>query len=65
MTEILALARVITPITGGLVQAVKKATQVKKRYLPIIAVGVGLMLGAGAYFQDVEIGLRLSRINVQ
>jgi len=53
------MATVIAPVTGGLVQAVKNATQVKKRYLPLMAVGVGLTLGAVAYFFDAEIGIRL------
>ncbi len=59
MVEILAMATVIAPVTGGLVQAVKNATQVNKRYLPLMAVGVGLTLGAAAYFLDAEIGIRL------
>ncbi len=59
MVEILAMATVIAPVTGGLVQAVKNATQVNKRYIPLLAVGLGIGLGAGAYFLDVEIGLRL------
>ncbi len=59
MVEILALATVIAPVTGGLVQAVKNATQIKKRYFPLMAVGVGLVLGAAAYFLDAELGIRL------
>lgn len=59
MVEILAIATVIAPVTGGLVQAIKNATQVKKRYLPVMAVGVGITLGAAAYFIDAEIGVRL------
>lgn len=59
MVEILAMATVIAPVTGGLVQAVKNATQVNKRYLPLMAVGLGIGLGAAASFLDAEIGLRL------
>lgn len=59
MVEILAMATVIAPVTGGLVQAVKNATQVNKRYLPLMAVGLGIGLGAAAYFLDAEIGIRL------
>ncbi len=59
MVEILAMATIIAPVTGGLVQAIKNATQVNKRYLPVMAVGVGITLGATAYFLDVELGVRL------
>lgn len=59
MVEILTMATVITPITGGLVHAVKKATQVNKRYLPVIAIGIGLTLGTAAYFLNADLGLRL------
>lgn len=59
MVEILVLATIIAPVTGGLVQALKHATHVKKRYVPLMAVVVGLTLGVAAYFLDAEIGIRL------
>ena len=59
MTEILAMATVLMGITSGVVQAVKKATQVNKRYLPVVATVLGMGLGAAAYFLDAEIGLRV------
>lgn len=59
MVEILAMATVIAPVTGGVLQAVKHATQVNKRYLPLMAVALGIGLGAAAYFLDTEISLRL------
>ena len=59
MVEILAMATVIAPITGGVVQAVKKAVNLNKRYIPLVAMILGMALGAFAYFMDAEIGLRV------
>lgn len=59
MQEILAIATIIAPITSGAVQAVKKATNVNKRYLPILAVVVGVALGAAAFFVDIGLGERI------
>jgi len=59
MTEILAMATIIAPITNGVVQAAKKATRVNDNLLPIVAIGVGAILGGGAYFLDAEIGMRI------
>lgn len=53
------MATVIAPVTGGLVQALKKGTHIKKRYLPLMAIIVGISLGATAYFLNAEIGIRL------
>lgn len=59
MTEILAMASVIAPVTAGVVEAVKRATQVDNRYLPAVATVLGMGLGAAAYFLDAELGLRV------
>lgn len=59
MVEILAMATVIAPVTSGVVQVVKQATQVNKRYLPAVATLTGIILGAAAYFLDAELGLRV------
>ncbi len=59
MVEILAMATVIAPVTGGVLQAIKKATEVNKRYIPLMAVVLGVGLGAAAYFLDADLGLRL------
>ena len=58
MVEILAMATVIAPVTGGVVQVIKKATNVNKRYLPAIAAVVGVLLGAAATFLDADLYLR-------
>ena len=59
MVEILAMATVIAPVTGGLLQVVKKATQVNKRYVPLMAVALGIVLGAAAVFLETDIVLRV------
>lgn len=59
MVEILAMATIIAPVTSGVVQVVKQATQVNNRYLPAVATVVGIGLGAAAYFLDAELGLRV------
>lgn len=59
MVDILAIATVIAPITSGVVQAIKSATGVKKRYLPVLAMAVGIVLGAAAFFVEIGIGERI------
>jgi len=59
MTEILMMATIIAPITGGVVQMIKTATNINKRYLPALAILVGIMLGAFAYFLGAEVGVRM------
>lgn len=59
MTEILAMATVIAPVTSGLVQAVKKTGKVNKQYMSLAAMAVGIGLGAAAFFVDISIGERL------
>ena len=58
MVEILAMATVIAPITSGMVQVVKKASQLNKRYIPLLAVALGVILGAAANFLETDIVLR-------
>lgn len=59
MEEILILATAIAIVVGGVVEAVKRATNVNKRYLPLVAIVVGVVVGAAAYFLDAEMGLRM------
>lgn len=59
MTEILAMATVLVGVTSGVVQAFKKATQINKRYLPTVAMFLGMGLGAAAYFLDAELVTRI------
>lgn len=59
MTSILAMATAIAAVTNGAVQAIKKTEKVNKNYLPLVAIVVGLLLGAAALFVEVGIIERL------
>lgn len=59
MQEILMIATIVAPITTALVEAIKKGFKPKERIMPLIAVVIGILLGAAAYFVDAEIGMRL------
>ena len=59
MIEILTLATIIAPLTTALLEVVKKAIGIDQRYLPLLAVLLGLILGGLATFLDSELILRL------
>lgn len=59
MVEILTLATIIAPLTTALIEVVKKAIGIDQRYLPLLAVLLGLILGGLATFLDSELILRL------
>lgn len=59
MVEILTLATIIAPLTTALIEVVKKAIGIEQRYLPLLAVLLGLILGGLATFLDSELILRL------
>lgn len=53
MNEILAMASVIAPVTTGVVQLVKKSGA-SHRFIPLLALIVGVLLGAAAFsFTDL------------
>ena len=58
MYEILVMATIITPVTSGIVQAVKITNRVKKQYLPLLAILIGIGLGAAATFLQHELLIR-------
>lgn len=59
MVEILAMATIIAPITNGVIQAIKKATKINKEYLPLLAIVVGIGLGALAFFLEADVFMRM------
>lgn len=59
MFEILAGATLIAPVIMGVVQAVKKAGNISKRYLPLVAIAIGMILGGLALFIDPSLSVRL------
>lgn len=59
MLEILAGATLIAPVVTGVVQAFKKAGNISKQYLPLVAIVIGMILGALAFFIDPSLAVRL------
>lgn len=53
------MATIIAPITTSVIEAIKRATCIKKRYLPLLSLVIGGLIGAAAYFIDLELGLRI------
>lgn len=59
MVEILAMASAIAAVTSGVVQAIKMTELVDKRYMPLMAIIVGMLLGLLATFMDIDFISRL------
>lgn len=59
MVEILAMATAIAAVTSGVVQAIKMTELVDKRYMPLMAIIVGMLLGLLATFMDIDLISRL------
>ena len=60
MAEILIFASVLAGIVVGFVEVIKRATNVSAKYLPLVAVVVGALVGfASAPFSDLDLTLRL------
>ncbi|MEK4564776.1 holin [Alkalihalobacillus sp. FSL R5-0424] len=60
MEIILILATIISPIVLALIELVKRTIQIPKRFIPLLAVVVGLVVGALSYpFSDLALSMRL------
>lgn len=60
MLNVLILATILSPIIVAIMQLVKTSFKVKKNYIPLAALVVGLFLSVAAYpFTDLNITLRL------
>jgi len=59
MVDILAMATAIAAVTSGVVQAIKMTELVNRRYIPLLAIFIGVILGAGAVFMDIDLISRL------
>lgn len=60
MEEVLLFATVLLPIVTALIELLKKTFPIKKNYIPLISLVVGIVIGAVAYpFTDLELVLRL------
>lgn len=59
MFDILLMATAVVAVTNGIVQAIKQTELIPRRFLPIIAIGVGLILGSTAPFFNISLIERL------
>ncbi|MGP4061517.1 holin [Halobacillus sp. H74] len=60
MTQVLLFATVISPFVVGFLEVVKRLAALPKNYIPLIAVVIGVVLGAVAYpFTDMDVTMRL------
>lgn len=60
MMQIMLLATVIAPVTTGLIEVFKQAFNLKKNYIPLIGVLIGLVIGfLAAPISDIDLYLRL------
>lgn len=59
METILLLATTISLVVGGVVEVFKRAFKINKRYLPLLALILGILIGIAAYFLEAEIGVRM------
>jgi len=59
MHNILFLASAIVAVTNGIVQAIKQTRLVPSRFLPLVAIFVGLILGSTATFINISFVERL------
>lgn len=59
LLQILTMATAIVAVTNGVVHAIKRTEPIPKRYLPIVAILAGILLGASAIFIDITLMERL------
>ncbi|MFP7252939.1 holin [Virgibacillus sp. 7505] len=60
MEEVMTFASIISPIVIALVQLIKKTITVNNRYLPLISLLIGILVGFLAWpFTDLDVVLRL------
>lgn len=60
MEAVLLFATIIAPVVLALIEVVKKTVVVKVNLLPLIALVIGVLVGAAAYpFTDLDLVLRL------
>lgn len=60
MTEVLLFATILAPIILALVELVKRSVSFPKKYIPLIALLIGVFIGFAAYpFTELQLDLRL------
>ncbi|WP_245804799.1 holin [Halobacillus hunanensis] len=60
MQQVLLFTTVISPFVFGVIEVVKKAFRIPKKYIPLLSVGIGLLAGIAAFpFTDMSLMLRI------
>lgn len=60
MLDVLILATILLPIIVAVVELAKNAVNIKKNYVPLIAVVLAVMIAAAAYpFTELNLVMRL------
>lgn len=60
MLDVLILATILLPIIVAVVELAKKSVNIKKNYVPLIAVVLAVMIAAAAYpFTELNLVMRL------
>lgn len=60
MNEIVGFATVLSPVILGLVELIKVSTTFKKNLIPIVALFIGLGIGAASgTFTDLDLEMRI------
>lgn len=59
METILITASALALVVGALVEVFKRATNVNKRYLPLVALILGALIGGLAHFIDADLATRI------
>lgn len=60
MLDVLILATILLPIIVAVVELAKKAVNIKKNYVPLIAVVLAVMIAGAAYpFTELNLVMRL------
>ncbi|WP_404450569.1 holin [Virgibacillus necropolis] len=60
MQEVLLFSSVIAPVILSLIELIKRTFNLKKNFIPLVSVSIGLLIGAMAYpFTDLDLVMRL------
>ncbi|MDG5470540.1 holin [Jeotgalibacillus sp. ET6] len=59
-TEVLMFASILSPVILGLIEVVKRLVRIPKKYIPLLSLAVGLLIGLlSASLTELDLTLRL------
>ncbi|KIL47955.1 holin [Jeotgalibacillus campisalis] len=59
-TEVLMFASLLSPVILGLIEVVKRLVRIPKKYIPLLSLAVGVLIGfLAAPLADLDLPLRL------